>query len=138
MKIKSYKMLCNEAKYIRTKVFVEEQGFKEEFDTDDKISTHLVMFDGEKAVAAGRFYYDAARKEYIIGRLSVLKEYRSKGIGAKLVREAERLIENEGGKRISLHAQQRAMPFYEKLGYTAFGESDYDEDCPHQWMKKEL
>lgn len=138
MEIKSYDKLCNEAKYIRIKVFVEEQGFREEFDTDDNISTHLVVFDDERAVATGRFYYDKARQEYLIGRLAVLREYRSRGIGAQLVCEAERLIKAKGGKSVFLHAQCRAKVFYEKLGYTAYGESDFDEDCPHQWMKKTL
>ena len=26
--------------------------------------------------------------------------------------------------------------FYEKLGFKAYGEIDYDEYCPHTWMKK--
>lgn len=138
MEIKSYDKLCNESKCIRIKVFVEEQGFREEFDTDDNISTHLVVFDGERAVATGRFYYDETRCEYLIGRLAVLREYRSQGIGAQLVYEAERLIRAKGGKSVSLHAQCRAKAFYEKLGYTAYGESDFDENCPHQWMKKIL
>ena len=38
--------------------------------------------------------------------------------------------------QISLHAQLQAKPFYEKLGFVAYGEIDYDEDCPHTWMKK--
>lgn len=138
MAIKSYDTLPDEAKNIRITVFVEEQGFHEEFDADDAVSTHLVMFDGEKAVATGRFYFDKAKQEYLIGRLAVLKAYRGKGLGGKIVSEAERLIKSKGGKSVSLHSQCRAQQFYEKLGYEAFGESDFDEDCPHQWMKKML
>ena len=37
---------------------------------------------------------------------------------------------------VCLHAQLQAKPFYEKLGFKAYGEIDYDEDCPHTWMKK--
>lgn len=138
MDIKNYNALPDEARYIRMTVFVEEQGFNEEFDTIDGISTHLVMFDAEKAVATGRFYFDAQRREYLIGRLAVLMEYRGKGCGAELVKEAERLIRQRGGKTVSLHAQCRARAFYERLGYVPFGESDFDEDCPHQWMRKAL
>ncbi|MCM1284676.1 MAG: GNAT family N-acetyltransferase [Acetobacter sp.] len=138
MIIKSYNELPDEAKYIRTAVFVEEQGFKEEFDTDDSISTHIVLFDDNKPVATGRFYFNIEKQEYMIGRLAVIKEYRGKGLGSEIVKEAEKLIKSEGGKAVSLHSQCRAQSFYENLGYTAFGESDFDEDCPHQWMKKEL
>lgn len=138
MIIKSYNSLPDEAKQIRIAVFVEEQGFVEEFDSDDKISTHLVMLDGDKPVATGRFYFDNARQEYLIGRLAVMKEYRGRGLGGEIVREAERLIKERGACSVSLHSQCRAQGFYEGLGYEAFGESDFDEDCPHQWMRKVL
>ena len=44
----------------------------------------------------------------------------------------------KGGKEIRLHSQVQAMPFYQKQGYVPFGERDFDEDCPHQWMKKKI
>lgn len=136
MIIKAYDTLPEEAVKIRTAVFVEEQGFNEEFDTVDDISTHLVLFSDGAAAAVCRFYFDNERNEYLIGRLAVMKNYRGKGFGADLVKEAERLIISKGGKSISLHSQCQAQPFYEKLGFKPFGESDFDEDCPHQWMNK--
>jgi predicted GNAT family N-acyltransferase len=138
MLIKNYDSLPQEAKDIRVTVFVKEQGFKEEFDSDDNISTHLVAFDGEKPIATCRFYFDKDKQKYLIGRLAVIKSYRGKGLGGELVCEAERLIKAKGGNAVFLHAQCQAQPFYEKLGYVAFGESDFDEDCPHQWMKKNI
>lgn len=39
---------------------------------------------------------------------------------------------------MSLHAQCRVKSFYEKLGYTEFGEIDDDEGCPHIWMNKQI
>lgn len=138
MIIKAYERLPQEAVQIRTAVFVEEQGFNEEFDTIDNISTHLVLFSDDKAAAVCRFYFDDVKKEYFIGRLAVLPQYRGKGYGADLVSEAESIIRLRGGKSISLHSQCQAQRFYEKLGFSAFGESDFDEDCPHQWMKKIL
>lgn len=136
MIIKVYDKLPQEAVYIRTTVFVEEQGFNEEFDTIDDFSTHLVLFCDDKAAAVCRFYFDNDRNEYLIGRLAVLPQYRGKGFGADLVVEAEEIIRSRGGKSISLHSQCQAQQFYEKLGFSAYGESDFDEDCPHQWMRK--
>ncbi len=138
MQIKSYNTLPDEARYIRTKVFVEEQGFREEFDTADNYSTHLVAFCDGKPVGVCRFYFDNEKNQYLIGRLAVLKEYRRMHIGAKLIVKAQELIKNNGGDCVFLHSQCRAQPFYESLGYTAFGESDFDEGCPHRWMKKIL
>lgn len=138
MIIRAYDKLPQEAVQIRMAVFVEEQGFNEEFDTIDDISTHLVLFCDDKAAAVCRFYFDDIKKEYLIGRLAVLPQYRGKGYGADLVIEAERMIRSRGGSSISLHSQCQAQRFYEKLGFFAYGESDFDEDCPHQWMTKSL
>lgn len=141
MEVKSYNTLPSPARYIREEVFVKEQGFREEFDSIDKISTHIVMTDGDKPVAVGRFYCKdnpQGEKEYFIGRLAVMKEYRGKGVGGAVIREAERLIKEQGGSCVLLHSQCRAAEFYEKQGYTKFGDIDYDEDCPHIWMRKYL
>lgn len=138
MIIRAYDKLPQEAVQIRMAVFVEEQGFNEEFDTIDDISTHLVLFCDDKAAAVCRFYFDDIKKEYLIGRLAVLPQYRGKGYGADLVIQAERMIRSRGGSSISLHSQCQAQRFYEKLGFSAYGESDFDEDCPHQWMTKSL
>jgi|GEM_PF-5100723 len=32
----------------------------------------------------------------------------------------------------------RIKVFVEEQGYEPFGKQDFDEDCPHQWMKKEI
>ena len=82
MVTENYNFLPDEAKEIRIKVFVEEQGFKEEFDELDLICTHLVTFDNDKPCATVRFYEQ--NSVYYIGRLAVLKEYRSKHLGAKI------------------------------------------------------
>lgn len=138
MEIKLYeKELPKEAKEIRISVFVKEQGFKEEFDSTDSISSHLVAFDGEKAAGTCRYYVDE-KGDYYLGRLAVMKEYRGKGVGAALVEIAEKSIISKGGKSLKLHSQLQAKNFYEKQGYEAYGEKDFDEGCEHIWMEKKF
>lgn len=48
MEYKIYDQLPIEAKEIRIKVFMEEQGFKDEFDDLDEVCKHLVVFDHQK------------------------------------------------------------------------------------------
>ena len=74
MEIKRYDSLPQEAKDIREKVFVEEQGFKEEFDAADGLSVHLVAFDCGKPVATCRFYRKADTASFVLGRIAVVKE----------------------------------------------------------------
>lgn len=138
MKIKVYDYLPQEAINIRTTVFVEEQGFKNEFDDIDKIATHIVLFEDNQTVAVCRVYYSENKKCYVIGRIAVIKDYRGKAYGAKIVKAAETEIKQRHCNKIGLSAQERVSKFYEKLGYNKCGSTYLDEDCPHIWMEKEL
>lgn len=137
MKIIVYEGIPDCAKAIRQKVFIDEQGFCNEFDDIDQIAMHLVMFsDEERPIATCRIFWDDTMKMYILGRLAVLQEYRGKRIGSMMVQEGERIIQNKGGRRMALHAQCKAKAFYHKIGFIEFGSIDTDEGCPHIWMKK--
>ncbi len=138
MKFKIYNFLSDDAKIIRKQVFMEEQGFKNEFDDIDNISFHIVMYDENRPVATCRVYEDIVKNEYILGRLSVVKEYRGMSLGAKMIGEAERIVKGKGGTSIRLHAQCRVTPFYGQQGYKEYGVIEDDEGCPHIWMKKQL
>lgn len=139
MRVACYPFLCDPARTIREIVFVEEQGFQHEFDDIDKVAFHLVAYSERgEAVATCRFFEDASRECYILGRLAVLNTYRGRGIGHALLAEVENFVRQRGGKLISLHAQCRAEAFYAKAGYLAYGEVEDDEGCPHIWMRKNL
>ena len=47
MTFRIYDKLCEDAKQIRTEVFVAEQGFETEFDDTDSKARHIVGYDGE-------------------------------------------------------------------------------------------
>lgn len=59
--VKIYNFLCTEAKTIREKVFMEEQGFKNEFDEYDEMVPHAVLFMEGCAVATGRLLPESGR-----------------------------------------------------------------------------
>ena len=75
MNAKTYTTLPQEAKDIRIKVFIKEQGFENEFDDIDQISSHIVVFDETKPVGTCRFFKE--NNHYTIGRVAVLKESKS-------------------------------------------------------------
>lgn len=138
MNIKCYDTLPLEAMEIRKLVFVEEQGFENEFDDIDTYANHLVMFDNDVPIATCRFFKEQGSEGYTVGRIAVIKNYRGQSLGAKLLKATEEIVYNNGGDYITLHAQLRAKEFYEKQGYSSYGTMDYDEDCPHIWMSKKL
>lgn len=126
-----------DAAAIRTEVFVEEQGFQNEFDETDRTAYHIVLYEGTQAVATGRLY-PAEGEGYAIGRVAVRKICRGKHAGKAVVEKLEILARTLGAKELSLDAQVRAMGFYETLGYEPFGKEHLDEFCPHRMMKKRL
>lgn len=133
--------LNDDIRHVRESVFVEEQGFEDEFDDLDKdnASHHLLLYVDDKPVATGRLYVDGIDASiYNIGRVAVLKEYRSLHLGNKIMRFLEEKAREIGCTKIQLSAQCRVQPFYEKNGYTAIGDSYLDQFCPHILMEKNI
>lgn len=126
-----------DAKAIRQTVFVEEQGFCDEFDETDSIAHHLVVYSENAPVATGRVF-PGAEGEYIIGRIAVIRPYRGEGFGRIVVENLENQARVLGAKSVTLAAQTQARGFYEALGYQADGEVFLEEHCPHISMKKSL
>ena len=131
-------ILPKSAMQIRNAVFVEEQGFVDEYDEIDKIATHFVSFDGEEPIATCRVFCTNDPKTYYLGRLAVVRSRRGQHIGAEIVSVAEAYIRDHGGMRILLHSQCNAAGFYAAIGYNETNERDEEQGCPHVWMVKQL
>lgn len=140
MRYKKYDYLCDDAKIIRQSVFIDEQGFENEFDETDDKSVHLVFYIGESPAAVCRYYRegltDSEEDVFRIGRVAVMKEFRGRNLGSKIMEAAEFEISKDGGRKIILSAQTRVKGFYEKSGYAQIGKEYYDEFCPHIKMEK--
>ena len=139
LKFKFFTELPDEAKFIRTEIFIKEQGFEGEFDDVDGRALHLVIYDADKNTAVGtaRLFQDTAADDvYIIGRLAVLKAYRQHRLGSRMISLLEDKARELGAVKLMLSAQCRVQDFYAELGYTASGEIYYDEYCPHIHMEK--
>lgn len=128
-------VLPEEARLLRTLIFIEEQGFVREFDEIDDTAVHIVAFDGDKPIGTCR-YYPRPDGSYAIGRIAVAREYRGKGVGSALVLEAERRVALLGAKTTVVSAQLRAAGFYRSLGYIEQGSPYPEEHVPHILMVK--
>lgn len=136
--VKIYNNLPDEAVKIRTAVFIEEQGFNDEFDEFDERSFHFLLFKDGKAAATGRMFTDNGGKSYHIGRVAVLEEYRKFHLGSELMGAIIEKAKELKAKKIVLSAQCRVKEFYEKLGFNEVGDIYYDEYCPHIQMEMNL
>ena len=138
---KFFNTLTAAEKQIRSEVFMDEQGFKNEFDDLDKKSIHLVLYISGAGAACGRVFFDD--EGFHIGRIAVKKQYRNRGLGAQLLLLLEHKIktdlkpENPQIKnKIIVGAQVQAEAFYKKQGFTPYGKIYDDEGVRHIKMYK--
>lgn len=146
---------------VRFAVFVHEQGVSPESERDalddDPRTLHAVAYaDDGTPLGTGRLlapHTDTAHGQGTahgamdpanphIGRLAVTGAARGTGAGRALMEFLERAaLERHGASghvRVELSAQDQAMPFYERMGYTTHGEGYLDEGIWHHDAYKDL
>ncbi len=123
---------------IRQTVFVNEQGYENEFDDIDGFCDYVTVYYDEKAVGTGRlFLYNKEPSTYVFGRIAVLKEYRNLHLGATIISALEDVLKAKNGHKAILLSQENAIGFYQKCGFSLKdGQTVYDEGHPHRWMEK--
>ena len=127
------------ARMIRTAVFMDEQGFENEFDMQDKDSYHFVFYEDDNPVSCARLFNSPGKEGWMtLGRVAVLKQYRHHHYGLKMLEAIEKEALKMQVKGIELSSQHRVQLFYEKAGYQASGDIYMDEHCPHIHMEKVL
>ncbi|MGV6857676.1 MAG: GNAT family N-acetyltransferase [bacterium] len=118
---------------VRRKVFINEQSVPEamEWDTIDLHCLHAIAKDSEgNAIGTARLRPDGK-----IGRMAVLSQWRSKGIGSALLNLLLGVTTRPHFPTPFLDAQVHAIAFYEKHGFTPFGEVFMDAGIPHKKMR---
>ena len=71
-------------------------------------------------------------------QMAVKAGLQGKGIGRVLMQFAENLARDRGYKKISMHARNNAVGFYEKMGYKKKGKPFEEITIAHYLMEKEL
>lgn len=128
-----------DAAAVRRAVFMDEQGFEDEFDEVDARAVHIVAYVGETPAATCRVFADKRAGAWTMGRLCVLASFRGQRLGAQTLVAAEKVAREHGARELRLHAQERKRGFYEHLGYAAeTGDVELDEGVGHLWMSREL
>jgi ElaA protein len=121
---------------VRYTVFVEEQGvaLEDEQDGQDPFARHVLATLGGQPVGAARLLLNGETGK--IGRVSVLKPYRKRGIGVGLIRASLAHLRGVSGVvRAELGAQTHAVAFYEALGFVPTGPVYEEINTPHQTME---
>ena len=128
---------------IRRRVFIEEQHVPEEIemDDDDARAFHaLAILDG-KPIGCGRYVahsHEVNPDEVKIGRMAVLPDLRTRGIGREILLFLMRIARERGYRHAILHAQLTAEGFYLKNGFTPIGEVFEEAGIAHRAMQRAL
>ncbi|MFW5894912.1 MAG: GNAT family N-acetyltransferase [Bacillota bacterium] len=119
---------------IRGEVFIIEQAidWEEEFDGKDYDATLFVLYKDQTPIGAARLTGDH------VGRVAVLKNHRHEKAGSKIMQDLEDEARRQGFKTLYLGAQKHVIPFYESIGYEAYGDIFLDAMIEHRMMKKDL
>lgn len=151
------------AALVRRVVFMDEQGYENEFDAidEDPNCIHVTLYVDDELAGCSRVFPEelervadaeapvlpacdmdedvAAGETYIMGRVAVLFTMRRRGLACKIIEASEAAACDAGAKVIKLHAQEYVLPLYVKAGYTQIASVDYeDEGQPHVWMAKRV
>ena len=99
------------------------------FEGDELQSTiHLGIFENENLVGVASLlknnYPDFdSNKQYQLRGMAVLETCQGKGYGNQLLKYGENLMKELGTDLIWFNAREKAIPFYQNLGYTIIGDS---------------
>lgn len=120
---------------IRFEVFVKEQGVDPnlEIDGKDPECLHAVASVDGKAVGTGRLLPDGH-----IGRMAVLPNFRSHGVGSAMLRALIKAANERGDRQVALSSQSHATPFYERFGFRIHGAPYIEAGIEHVSMHLQL
>jgi predicted GNAT family N-acyltransferase len=123
---------------LRRAVFIDEQGVPEAIEIDglDDSCTHFLAWVAGMPIGTARLR--VVNGEAKAERVAVLEDFRGHGAGRVLMDVLEPGARSQGLRSVLVHAQERVVPFYERLGYVRCGEGFLEADIPHVPMRKEL
>ena len=120
---------------LRRTVFIEEQGVPEadEVDELDDQAIHILAMQDGVPIGSARLLTQGDTGK--VGRVCVLQSARGTGLGAALMQAAVAEFRTMPGiKRVKLGAQLHALSFYERLGFTRYGDVFMDAGIEHRDM----
>jgi predicted GNAT family N-acyltransferase len=122
---------------LRFRVFCDEQGVPrdEELDELDDVARHAVAVAPDGTVV-GTMRLVSKGLVVKVGRVAVDREWRGRGIAARLLGKAHDYAVGVRAEELRLAAQTQAVGLYERAGYAQDGEPFQEAGIEHVWMTR--
>ena len=116
---------------IREIVFINEQKVPKHLEKDefDATAKHVIVLHKSKTIGCARVRFIGTKGK--IERIAILKEFRSKGAGKKIVNYLISYCKRKKAKEIIVGAQYRIKDFYAKFGFKEKGKTFQDAGIKH-------
>ena len=126
-------------KAIRTQVFQQEQKVPSslEFDGLDEEAIHLLAYMEQNPVGTARIRKIDSQTAKI-ERLAVIKKFRNKNIGKKLMNAALEIARSNNYETVIVHAQEYIKQLYLQLGFQQQGATFNEAGISHVKMSKKI
>lgn len=99
---------------------------------------HLAAFDERSELIGYLNLTPLGERQVKMRQVAVAEVWQGKGVGQALVKASETIAQNLGFEKMTLHARETAVPFYQKLQYDTVGERFEEVTIPHFCMEKML
>ncbi len=140
VRVGSWAELGEQARRIRTEVFVDEQRIPAELEYDDADPSCV------HALAVNRFGMPLATGRLLehvpgvakIGRMAALRSMRGSGVGRAVLDALMQAARERGFREAVLHAQLSAAGFYTRAGFAERGPVFEEAGIPHVEMVRSL
>lgn len=95
---------------------------------NDELTFHLGAFVDKRLVSVASFYFERNTKfeeqyQYRLRGMATLPEYQGQGLSSALLRTAFPVIKQNQCTLLWCNAREKAVGFYEKVGFKANGEA---------------
>jgi len=107
-------------------------------DTAGEDRQHILVYLSQDRVSGCVLLQARDEGRMKMRQLAVDHHMQGMGIGRQLVQFAEDFARAQQATDMVLHARKSVLPFYLKLGYTAYGDAFNEVGIPHRGMKKAL
>ena len=140
LRLGAWAQLGNDARLVRTEVFLQEQRIpvELEWDADDATALHAVVYNRMgMPVATARLVQQGPQRARV-GRMAVTRVLRGGGLGRELLQLLVGAAAQRGDHEVMLHAQRSAEGFYARQGFAPRGQPFEEAGITHIEMMRPL